>query len=112
VVAPSGNRHVLYVEGEQYQVYDTRAGALNAAEQLRQQERVGSAYLMARDFWADQANVAMLRQLWSEGVPTAEIGRRMNRPKYAVIGKAHRLGLAARPSPIRPRKARRDAQKL
>ena len=42
-----------------------------------------------------------LRLLWSEGHSTAEIGRRMDTTKNAVVGKAHRLQLPARPSPIR-----------
>jgi len=42
-----------------------------------------------------------LRTLWNEGLSTAEIGRRMGVSKNAVVGKAHRLGLPARPSPIR-----------
>jgi len=42
-----------------------------------------------------------LRALWAEGHSTAEIGRRMGISKNAVIGKAHRLSLPPRPSPIR-----------
>ncbi len=45
--------------------------------------------------------IARLRQLWSEGHSTAEIGRRMGITKNAVVGKAHRLALSPRPSPIR-----------
>jgi GcrA cell cycle regulator len=44
----------------------------------------------------------ILRDLWEEGVPTAEIGRRIGKSKNAVIGKARRLCLTARPSPIKP----------
>ena len=50
--------------------------------------------------WTDQT-VAILRLLWSEGHSTAEIGRRMGTTKNAIVGKAHRLVLPARPSPIR-----------
>lgn len=62
--------------------------------------------------WTDDA-VRKLRQLWSEGHSTAEIGRRMGITKNAVVGKTHRLDLPGRPSPIRtgssthPRCARR-----
>lgn len=45
--------------------------------------------------------IARLRQLWAEGHSTAEIGRRMGITKNAVVGKAHRLVLSPRPSPIR-----------
>ncbi|MCW3473366.1 GcrA family cell cycle regulator [Limobrevibacterium gyesilva] len=50
--------------------------------------------------WNDET-IARLRALWAEGLSTAEIGRRMNVSKNAVVGKAHRLNLPARPSPIR-----------
>ena len=50
--------------------------------------------------WTDDA-IRKLRQLWSEGHSTAEIGRRVGISKNAVVGKAHRLDLPARPSPIR-----------
>ena len=45
--------------------------------------------------------VAELRRLWDEGLSTAEIGRRLGVSKNAVVGKAHRLGLPPRQSPIR-----------
>ena len=50
--------------------------------------------------WTDDT-IAKLRTLWAEGLSTAEIGRRLNISKNAVVGKAHRLNLPSRPSPIR-----------
>jgi len=50
--------------------------------------------------WADDT-IIRLRELWSEGHSTAEIGRRLGVSKNAVVGKAHRLELPPRPSPIR-----------
>jgi len=50
--------------------------------------------------WAEET-IVRLRELWSEGHSTAEIGRRLGVSKNAVVGKAHRLDLPARPSPIR-----------
>ena len=50
--------------------------------------------------WTVEA-IDRLRALWAEGHSTAEIGRRMGVSKNAVVGKAHRLNLPARPSPIR-----------
>lgn len=50
--------------------------------------------------WNEDA-IARLRQLWEDGHSTAEIGRRMGITKNAVVGKAHRLVLPPRPSPIR-----------
>jgi GcrA cell cycle regulator len=45
--------------------------------------------------------ITELRSLWAEGLSTAEIGRRLGISKNAVVGKAHRLDLSPRPSPIR-----------
>ena len=50
--------------------------------------------------WTDDV-ISRLRALWAEGHSTAEIGRRIGVSKNAVVGKAHRLLLEARPSPIR-----------
>ena len=40
--------------------------------------------------------VEQLTQLFEEGLPTAEIGRRLGLTKNAVIGKLHRIALAPR----------------
>jgi GcrA cell cycle regulator len=50
--------------------------------------------------WSEET-IVHLRELWAEGHSTAEIGRRLGVSKNAVVGKAHRLDLTARPSPIR-----------
>ncbi len=50
--------------------------------------------------WTEET-ISSLRRFWSEGHSTAEIGRRLGVTKNAVVGKAHRLTLAPRPSPIR-----------
>jgi len=55
---------------------------------------------MIRRDWTDELT-AELRVLWAEGLSTAAIGRRLNISKNAVVGKAHRLNLPARPSPIK-----------
>lgn len=49
--------------------------------------------------WSDEM-IIRLRALWDEGVSTAEIGRRLGVSKNAAVGKAHRLDLPERPSPI------------
>lgn len=55
----------------------------------------------------DEETIRLLRDLWAQGHSTAEIGRRLGVSKNAIVGKAHRLELDARPSPIR-----RDVVKL
>jgi GcrA cell cycle regulator len=49
--------------------------------------------------WLDAAT-QRLRVLWAEGLGTREIGDDLGIGKNAVIGKARRLGLAPRPSPL------------
>jgi GcrA cell cycle regulator len=49
----------------------------------------------------DDDTISNLRDLWMQGLSTAEIGRRLGVSKNAIVGKAHRLELDARPSPIR-----------
>ncbi len=46
--------------------------------------------------------IGLLRALWDEGLSTSAIGQRLQITKNAVIGKAHRLQLPPRSSPIRP----------
>jgi GcrA cell cycle regulator len=48
--------------------------------------------------WPD-ADIARLRQLWADGLPTREIAVALGRTKNAVIGKANRIPLPARPDP-------------
>ncbi len=45
--------------------------------------------------------VQQLKALWEQGLPTAEIGRRLGISKNAVVSKAHRIGLKGRPSPLK-----------
>ena len=54
-----------------------------------------------------------LLTLWLTGLSTAEIGRRLNKSKNAVVGMADRLNLPGRESPIKTskpivRRQRRD----
>ena len=46
---------------------------------------------------------------WEEGIPTSEIGRRLDVTKNAVVGKVHRLGLQKRNSPIKTAAAKPEA---
>ena len=60
--------------------------------------------------WND-SNVARLRELWDQGLPTAQIGKLLGFTKNAVVGKAHRIGLERRPSPIRRTTIKPDRKK-
>lgn len=50
--------------------------------------------------WNDE-RIEELKRLWAEGLTTGEIGKQLGVSKNAVVGKAHRLGLKGRPSPIK-----------
>lgn len=51
--------------------------------------------------WTEE-RVAALQRLWAQGLSASQIAERLGSvTRNAVIGKAHRLGLASRPSPIR-----------
>ena len=51
--------------------------------------------------WTDY-RVAVLRELWTKGLSASQIAVQLGGvSRNAVIGKAHRLGLESRPSPIR-----------
>jgi GcrA cell cycle regulator len=54
-----------------------------------------------------QERIEQLGQLWAQGLSTAEIGRRLGLTKNAVVGKAHRLSLNPRPSPLKAPPQRR-----
>ena len=60
--------------------------------------------------WNDD-NVARLKDLWDQGLPTAQIGKLLGFTKNAAVGKAHRIGLERRPSPIRRTAAKPDRKK-
>ena len=59
----------------------------------------------------NEENVARLRELWDQGLPTAQIGKLIGFTKNAVVGKAHRIGLERRPSPIRRTAVKPDRKK-
>ena len=50
--------------------------------------------------WTED-KVIQLRELWDQGLPTSQIGKILDFTKNAVVGKAHRIGLERRPSPIK-----------
>ena len=59
----------------------------------------------------NESNVARLKELWDQGLPTAQIGKLLGFTKNAVVGKAHRIGLERRPSPIRRTAVKPDRKK-
>ena len=59
----------------------------------------------------DDSDVSKLRELWDQGLPTAQIGKLLGFTKNAVVGKAHRIGLERRPSPIRRTAVKPDRKK-
>lgn len=57
----------------------------------------------------DADRMEHLRRLWDNGMSAAEIARILKTSRNSVIGKSHRMGLKARPHPIRDRKQREYA---
>lgn len=62
--------------------------------------------------WTDE-RVSLLKQLWGEGKTAAEIARQLGEgvTRNAVIGKAHRLKLSGRVSPIQQNKKVKKVEK-
>jgi len=56
--------------------------------------------------WTDE-QIGQLKTLWEQGKPASEIATILgcDLSRNAVIGKAHRIGLSGRPSPIKKGKA-------
>lgn len=50
--------------------------------------------------WTDK-KIEKLKKLWEKGLSTAEIGKKLDFSKNAIVGKVHRLGLSNRNSPIK-----------
>ncbi len=50
--------------------------------------------------WTED-RVEELKKLWEQEISTAEIGKILGVTKNSVVGKAHRLGLEKRQSPIK-----------
>ena len=50
--------------------------------------------------WTDK-KIERLKKLWEKGLSTAEIGKKLDFSKNAIVGKVHRLGLSNRTSPIK-----------
>ena len=51
--------------------------------------------------WTEE-RVATLKELWEKGLSASQIATELGGvTRNAVIGKAHRMGLASRPSPVK-----------
>ena len=61
--------------------------------------------------WTDE-RIAALKQYWEEGRSASQIAEVLGEglSRNAVIGKAHRLGLASRPSPLKTGEAKAEAK--
>ena len=60
--------------------------------------------------WTDE-RIDRLKELWSQGNTASQIADELGGvSRNAVIGKAHRLGLQSRPSPVKPNEAGEQPQ--
>ena len=55
---------------------------------------------MENNFVWDEDKLKKLRKLWDEGLPITKIGNEIGVSRNAIAGKAHRMGLPKRNSPI------------
>ena len=75
---------------------------------MEPQDTVGDAM---ESIWNPE-RIVQLTDLWNQGLSTAEIGRRIGVTKNAVVGKAHRLLLTPRPSPLKRKPGPRIEKKV
>jgi len=57
-----------------------------------------------KNSWTEE-RLEKLKQLWDKGLSISSIGEELGVTRNAIAGKAHRLGLKKRQSPIAPKKA-------
>lgn len=59
--------------------------------------------------WTDE-RIALLRELWDKGLSASQIATELGGvTRNAVIGKAHRMGLSSRPSPVKGEQTKQAA---
>jgi GcrA cell cycle regulator len=59
--------------------------------------------------WTDE-RIDRLKELWTQGMTASQIADELGGvSRNAVIGKAHRLGLQSRPSPVKPNEGQSEA---
>ena len=51
--------------------------------------------------WTEE-RLAILKELWDQKLSISKIGEKLGVSRNAIAGKAHRLGLEKRQSPIKP----------
>jgi GcrA cell cycle regulator len=61
--------------------------------------------------WNDE-RLSELKKLWAKGLSISQIGEALGVSRNSIAGKAHRLGLPKRPSPISKRKVEKVKPEL
>ena len=68
-------------------------------------------FMTNKNTW-DDLKLKKLEDLWSQGHPISKIGEMLGVSRNSVAGKAHRMGLAKRTSPISQKKQRNWYKKI
>ena len=86
--------------GADYKIAEYVRASIGAVSDIRGSFGV-SAHRVNKVWFDDR--VAVLKDLWAKGLSASQIAVQLGGvTRNAVIGKAHRLGLEKRPSPINP----------
>ena len=66
--------------------------------------------MSAKNTW-DDLKLKELQELWKQGLPISKIGEKLGVSRNSVAGKAHRMGLSKRTSPISSEKKQNLSEK-
>ena len=76
-----------------------KENVLTAAPCTNELQGVRNSMADSSNVWSDE-RLAELEKLWSEGLSISQIGEALGVSRNSIAGKAHRMGLPKRPSPI------------
>ena len=82
----------------------------NGSDGYKEVQDAAAIFVENEEYMTEKVNVwnddrlEELEKLWSEGLSISQIGEALGVSRNSIAGKAHRMGLPKRPSPISRRK--------